>query len=396
MGFAVVDVNMRGTGCSGGAFDFFEPLQSLDGYDVIETIARQPWVKGHKVGMMGISYGGISQLFTARASADLGRDRAVPVLDATPTTLYPVASSIPASPSRGRSSAAHDAFPPRTEHRSALGIPTDPKRRHRPARRTRCCTARRRTCWRRLAPTRITPPSPTACPDDLRTQDQRPGLHGLPVARRANRRTLPRVWPNTSPERRKVVHLHQRRPHRRPRSAHVQPLVLLLALFVGRQAPNMNAGGVRLVCSGHLPRGDGCPRGCTLPADPIQVADVPRRMRRRRRSTDPGTVRQWCRRLAVRAPLPGSSSRSRVCRSRARGSVRWFLASSGVLTPRGPPRGAPTGTPGTRMPGRNRLHRWQGHGHGRFVGGDAALQWTAAAGRDRRVVPDRPLTRTRP
>ena len=31
MGFAVVDVNMRGTGCSGGAFDFFEPLQSLDG-----------------------------------------------------------------------------------------------------------------------------------------------------------------------------------------------------------------------------------------------------------------------------------------------------------------------------------------------------------------------------
>src|SRR3954453_1988585 len=44
MGFAVVDVNMRGTGCSGGAFDFFEPLQNLDGYDVIETIARQPWV----------------------------------------------------------------------------------------------------------------------------------------------------------------------------------------------------------------------------------------------------------------------------------------------------------------------------------------------------------------
>src|SRR5829696_7870573 len=42
MGFTVVDVNMRGTGCSGGAYDFFEPLQNLDGYDVIETIARQP------------------------------------------------------------------------------------------------------------------------------------------------------------------------------------------------------------------------------------------------------------------------------------------------------------------------------------------------------------------
>jgi uncharacterized protein len=42
LGFAVVDVNMRGTGCSGGAFDYFEPLQGLDGYDVIETVARQP------------------------------------------------------------------------------------------------------------------------------------------------------------------------------------------------------------------------------------------------------------------------------------------------------------------------------------------------------------------
>src|SRR4051794_29586747 len=36
MGFTVVDVNMGGTGCSGGAFDFFEPLKGLDGYDVIE------------------------------------------------------------------------------------------------------------------------------------------------------------------------------------------------------------------------------------------------------------------------------------------------------------------------------------------------------------------------
>ena len=50
MGFAVVDVNMRGTGCSGGAFDFFEPLQSLDGYDVVETIARQPWVSTTRSG----------------------------------------------------------------------------------------------------------------------------------------------------------------------------------------------------------------------------------------------------------------------------------------------------------------------------------------------------------
>jgi predicted acyl esterase len=90
MGFAVVDVNMRGTGCSGGAFNFFEPLQSLDGYDVVETIARQPWVRDHKVGMMGISYGGISQLFTAQTHPpSLEAISPLSVIDATATTLYP-------------------------------------------------------------------------------------------------------------------------------------------------------------------------------------------------------------------------------------------------------------------------------------------------------------------
>jgi len=90
MGFTVVDVNMRGTGCSGGAFDFFEPLQGLDGYDVIETIARQPWVLHHEVGMMGISYGGISQLFTAATQPpSLAAISPLSVIDSTQTTLYP-------------------------------------------------------------------------------------------------------------------------------------------------------------------------------------------------------------------------------------------------------------------------------------------------------------------
>jgi predicted acyl esterase len=90
MGFTVVDVNMRGTGCSGGAFDFFEPLQGLDGYDVIETIARQSWVKNHKVGMLGISYGGISQLFTAETQPpSLAAISPLSVIDSTQTTLYP-------------------------------------------------------------------------------------------------------------------------------------------------------------------------------------------------------------------------------------------------------------------------------------------------------------------
>jgi uncharacterized protein len=90
LGFAVVDVNMRGTGCSGGAFDYFEPLQSLDGYDIVETVARQPWVLHHKVGLMGVSYGGISQLFVAATDPPhLAAITPLSVIDDSATTLYP-------------------------------------------------------------------------------------------------------------------------------------------------------------------------------------------------------------------------------------------------------------------------------------------------------------------
>jgi len=90
MGFAVVDVSMRGTGCSGGAFDFFETMQNLDAYDVIETVARQPWVKGNKVGMLGISYGGISQLFAAQYNPpSLAAIAPLSTIASVPTTLFP-------------------------------------------------------------------------------------------------------------------------------------------------------------------------------------------------------------------------------------------------------------------------------------------------------------------
>jgi uncharacterized protein len=90
LGYAVVDVNMRGTGCSGGAFDYFERLQSLDGYDVVETTARQPWVLGSRVGMAGVSYGGISQLFVgATAPPHLAAITPLSLIDDTATTLYP-------------------------------------------------------------------------------------------------------------------------------------------------------------------------------------------------------------------------------------------------------------------------------------------------------------------
>jgi predicted acyl esterase len=65
LGYATVSVNMRGTGCSGGVFDSFNPAQQADGYDVIEIVGRQPWVLNGKVGMVGLSYSGIAQLYTA-------------------------------------------------------------------------------------------------------------------------------------------------------------------------------------------------------------------------------------------------------------------------------------------------------------------------------------------
>ena len=146
MGFTVVDVNMRGTGCSGGAFDFFEPLQSLDGYDVIETIARQPWVQHNKVGMMGISYGGISQLFTAQTNPpSLAAITPLSVIDATQTTLYPggiLNTGFAVEWAKDRIERRQAGGP---EAGTARGPTSGSRRATRRARTTRPCTARRRT-----------------------------------------------------------------------------------------------------------------------------------------------------------------------------------------------------------------------------------------------------------
>lgn len=91
LGYAYVGVNMRGTGCSGGSFEFFEPVQLTDGYDMIEAIAAQPWVLHNSVGMVGVSYPGISQLFVASTRPpSLAAITPLSVLDdAARATLYP-------------------------------------------------------------------------------------------------------------------------------------------------------------------------------------------------------------------------------------------------------------------------------------------------------------------
>ena len=60
-GFATVSLQMRGTGCSGGAFDLFGYPSDADAYDAIEVVAHQNWVANQKVGMVGISYSGLSE-----------------------------------------------------------------------------------------------------------------------------------------------------------------------------------------------------------------------------------------------------------------------------------------------------------------------------------------------
>ncbi|MCB1030352.1 MAG: CocE/NonD family hydrolase [Acidimicrobiales bacterium] len=68
LGYATVGVNMRGSGCSGGAFELFSPALLADGYDVVETIASQDWVSTNKVGLIGFSYGGLGALAAASSA----------------------------------------------------------------------------------------------------------------------------------------------------------------------------------------------------------------------------------------------------------------------------------------------------------------------------------------
>ncbi|HEV2755040.1 MAG TPA: CocE/NonD family hydrolase [Actinomycetota bacterium] len=70
-GYAVVGLSIRGTGCSGGDFDYFEPRQAEDGREAIEFLTKQPWSNG-RLAMVGKSYPGITQLFVAGQPLERG------------------------------------------------------------------------------------------------------------------------------------------------------------------------------------------------------------------------------------------------------------------------------------------------------------------------------------
>jgi putative CocE/NonD family hydrolase len=101
-GYALAGLQVRGTGCSGGEFDFFQPAEANDGYEAVEHLAAQPWSTG-RVALIGKSYPGVTQLFTAVAQppslaaitpghffADVYRDVAFPggILNHSFTALW--------------------------------------------------------------------------------------------------------------------------------------------------------------------------------------------------------------------------------------------------------------------------------------------------------------------
>jgi predicted acyl esterase len=65
-GYAFADVNVRGTGESGGCFDLWGPDEQKDQPILVEWLAQQPWSNG-RVGMYGISWMGTTPWMAANA-----------------------------------------------------------------------------------------------------------------------------------------------------------------------------------------------------------------------------------------------------------------------------------------------------------------------------------------
>ncbi|GAA1540994.1 CocE/NonD family hydrolase [Actinomadura kijaniata] len=65
-GYVQIIVDVRGTGGSRGKWEAFSAREQRDGKEIVEWAAsrKRPWSDG-RVGMVGASYGGINQLFTA-------------------------------------------------------------------------------------------------------------------------------------------------------------------------------------------------------------------------------------------------------------------------------------------------------------------------------------------
>ena len=89
-GFAVLRLDLRGTGSSGGVItDEYPDVERADLRTTIEWLAAQPWSTG-RVGMFGTSYSGFNSLQMAAEGDTVRRSarswRCTPPTTATPTT----------------------------------------------------------------------------------------------------------------------------------------------------------------------------------------------------------------------------------------------------------------------------------------------------------------------
>ena len=64
-GYTQVVVDVRGTGFSQGKWQTFKSREQKDTVEVINWAARQKWSDG-KIGMSGVSYSGINQIYAAK------------------------------------------------------------------------------------------------------------------------------------------------------------------------------------------------------------------------------------------------------------------------------------------------------------------------------------------
>ena len=379
MGFAVVDVNMRGTGCSGGAFDFFEKLQNLDGYDVIETIAHQPWVLGTRWGCSGSPTARSASCSRPRLSPrDLEAIAPLSVIDATGDDALPrrdpqhrlrgcLGRATPAERGAGRPGHGQAWATKRIEegdqtckanqvlhgeaaepdgqdqdnstYNPAVADPLDPV----------------------TFVNKINVPTFMAC----QWEDEQTGGHCADLVEHFTGTSL--KWFTFT----NGAHVDSLDPYTFDR------LYDFLELYVAHQAPITDAGVDTSRRAGHLPASDGRaqhgPRHAA-PRPDSGKADLPNGAGRVRSAPgDQGPVRQRGRGLAARhdharrSLSRHSNSRSPSSRSPARRPASWYFGPDGTLTEQHP-----------RRKGRRLLHLQRErhaadgllrqHGHGRSVG----------------------------
>ena len=377
LGFAVVDVNMRGTGCSGGAFNYFDTLQNLDGYDVIETVAHQPWALHHKVGMMGISYGGISQLFVAKTDPpDLAAIAPLSVIDNSATTLYPggilnTGFALPWTKERDQDALANSPTQDQAWALQRIRGGDATCKANQALHQEAVNLVQQVRANSHYVPSVANPLSPITFVNKIKVPtymacqftDEQTGGHCTDLAEHFTG-TRHKWFTFTN-----GVHADSLDP------ATFTRWYDFVELYVARRNPTVSAAAQALAPT--LYQTALGVSGVTLPDDPIQHEPTLRSGAGRvpAAADDPGAVRQRCRRRVPGAyPCPGSSTRSRASRCPARRPARGTWDPPGRWLAVRLPRAGKRRSNGARPS----CHRLLGqHRRGRAVGGHADLSLAA-------------------